>query len=814
MPPRRRAPPLITRSTASSPTYDPDDHAAILRLAGALVWQRRVQLLWTLGALTVGFWWDNQSTGEAQLIKQRKRAKWLKDELVKHGATFIKIGQVLSTRPDLVPLPYVEEMASLQDQVPPFDSELAHRIIREELGRPIEEVFQVVNPFPIAAASIGQVYKAKLKEDGRDVVVKVQRPGLVPVMQLDLAIIRQLTTFVDRHPRLSRGMPYTAILDEFGHSLFVQADYTKEGAYAERFRENFEAFKGVTTPRIHWNLTTSRVMTMDFVHGMKPTDLVALEDAGLSFQDVVRTGVRATIKQILEDGFFHADVHPGNLFVDYEGQLVYIDFGMVGEIGPDVQEKIVDIFLHSVHRNYELLVDDFIALKFLSPEVDRQALVPVAEHIFKSQYGEAGERLTVKQIFASVSKVLYEYPFRIPEKIAFILRTIITLEGIIHKLWPDFRFLEVAAPYAAKIMLTDAKANIREKLVNELFIEGKFRPDRLGKLFGTATMEPSFRFGEVAPSVVKYLVSAEGRRVREGLLQAASEQDISYQEDGAWNTYMERAATDPDWTLDDVLGPLLAFARTDDGVEFLRRLLDTPQLWQAAGGGHDAVAGLGGLVEGRSLAPEGLDALFETGQFLLQQPDLMLQPLIERATAFLLSDSGRIWFESLGHKLQGNPSAFSGRVLALVELGAKHPHLDITPLVKAFFALATGPEGRPWQGLLVTWFRGPGGDGNRAEGLWKALQPLLADGRLRVSDLAGPALGFMFSKEGAPLRDEVVATLRNRLPDVSGMAQGLWRGLGAAWEKLRGGSEPKPVPPAEALSELQPPIDPDPPLSP
>jgi predicted unusual protein kinase regulating ubiquinone biosynthesis (AarF/ABC1/UbiB family) len=809
---------LQTRPNASSLKYDPADHDATLRRAGAQVWHRRVQLLWTLGAFAVGFWWDNQSTGEAQLIKQRKRARWLKDELVKHGATFIKIGQVLSTRPDLVPLPYVDEMATLQDQVPPFDSELAHRIIREELGRPIEDVFQVVNPFPLAAASIGQVYKAKLKEDGRDVVVKVQRPGLVPVMQLDLAIIRQLTTFVDARPWLSRGMPYTAILDEFGHSLFVQADYTKEGEYAERFREHFKTFKGVTTPRIHWNLTTSRVMTMDYVHGMKPTDLVALEDAGLSFQEIVRTGVRATIKQILEDGFFHADVHPGNLFVDYEGQLVYIDFGMVGEIGEDVQETIVDIFLHSVHRNYEALVEDFIRLQFLSPEVDRQVLVPVAAFIFQSQYGETGERLTVKQIFASISQVLYEYPFRIPEKIAFILRTIITLEGIIHKLWPDFRFLEVAAPYAAKIMLTDAKASIREKLVNELFIDGKFRPDRLGRLFGTATMEPSFKFGEVAPSVVRYLVSAEGRRVREGLLQAAADADLAYREESAWGTYLERAAADPDWTLDDILRPILAFACTAEGVDFLHRLLETPQLWQAAGGSHDAVAGLGGLLEGRALAPEGLDALFDTGQFLLQQPDLLLQPLVERGTAFLLSDPGRFWFESLGKRLQGNPGAFSGRVLALLELAARHPHLDISPLVKAFFTLATAPEGRPWQDLLVQWFRGPAGEGNRAEGLWKALQPLLADGRLRVSDLAGPTVGLLFSKEGAPLREEVVATIRNRLPDVGGLAQGLWRGLGAAWERLRGGIEPKavtrpddhPIPEGEAGEPSAPPPRPVP----
>ncbi|HEY9724650.1 MAG TPA: AarF/ABC1/UbiB kinase family protein, partial [Oscillatoriaceae cyanobacterium] len=497
--------------------YAPEVLEREFRRAGFEAWKRLFYLIWVFVALVVGAWWDSRQEGDELLRRQRARAIWLRETFVRLGATFIKIGQVLSTRPDLVPLPYVEEMAQLQDQVPPFDSEEAHRIIAAELGQPIDTLFEIFNPFPMAAASIGQVYKARLR-DGTDVVVKVQRPGLIPVVCLDLAIMRRVAAWVDRHPKLSRGMPYTAIVDEFGFSLFDQADYMREGRYAERFRENFKHFPHVDTPRIHWELTTSKVMTMDFVHGMKPTDLVALEGAGIDFQEVVRLGVRATIKQLLEDGFFHADVHPGNLFVDYEGQLIFIDFGMSGELSSFTQEKIVDVFLHSVHRQYRELVQDFIDLGFLLPQVDQAALLPVAERIFTAQYGEADRRMTVKEIFTQVSLVLYEYPFRIPEKIAFILRTLITLEGIIHKLWPDFRFLEVAAPYAAKILLTDAKANIREKLVDELFVDGQFQPERLAKLFGTATREPTFRFGEVAPSVLRYLASPEGGRVRDGLL--------------------------------------------------------------------------------------------------------------------------------------------------------------------------------------------------------------------------------------------------------------------------------------------------------
>ncbi|MEB3223593.1 MAG: AarF/ABC1/UbiB kinase family protein [Candidatus Sericytochromatia bacterium] len=779
-------------------TYDPLVLPGVLQAAGGQAWRRRWRLARVLLSFTAGFWLDGRQPPARREARQRARAAWLKGHLVELGATFVKIGQVLSTRPDLVPLPYVEEMASLQDQVPPFDSTEARAIIEAELGQPIDALFSVFNPYPIAAASIGQVYKARLRDLGLDVVVKVQRPGLLPVMQLDLAILRQLTAFVDRHPKLGRGMPYTAILDEFGHSLFVQADYRTEAAFAERFRGNFSRFPGVATPRIHHGLTTSRVMVMDFVDGVKPTDLVGLADAGVSFQDIVRIGVRATIKQLLEDGFFHADVHPGNLFVDRQGQLVYIDFGMVGELSPFVQEKIVDVFLHSVHRQYAALVDDFIALEFLSPHVDREALVPVAEHIFTSQYGERGERLTVKEVFASVSRVLYEYPFRIPEKIAFILRTIITLEGIIHQIWPDFRFLEVATPYAAKILLTDAKANIREKLVDELFVAGKFRPDRLGKLFGAASREPTFKFGEVTPAVIRYLTAPEGRRVREGLLSVLTDQ-VAVPDEAAgagWGAYVALAAQDPAWSLDELLVPLLEFLETPEGRDYVRRALAVPGLWRLAdgqGGAGPRDGGLAwdGLLTGRPLSSETRQRLMAQLEALLSDPQLALQPVVERLALLLDSPAGRRWFEALGQRLLLAPESFEGRFLEVVAQAAANPHLDISPLVRTFFRLATSPEGKPWQTLLLHWFRRPT-DGeaeerSQLEPLWRALQPLLADGRLRVSEVAFPTLGWLFSEDGEAVRGEVLSSLRERLPSVDwgGVAQGLWRAAGQTFRRWR-----------------------------
>lgn len=771
--------------------YTPELAEEAVRRAGLAGFKRLLHLVWTLVFFVFGFWRDSRAEGEERARRQRKRAVWLRERFVSLGATFVKIGQVLSTRPDLVPLPYVEEMATLQDQVPPFDSEIAHALIESELGRPIAETFAVFNPEPIAAASIGQVYKAKLK-DGTDVVVKVQRPGLIPVVSLDLGIMRRIAVFIDKHPRLSRGMPYTAILDEFGLSMFDQADYTVEGHYADRFREHFKDFPAIETPRIHWDLTTSRVMTMDFVHGMKVTDLVALEDAGIAFRDVVSLGVRATIKQLLEDGFFHADVHPGNLFVDYKGTLVYIDFGMVGELTPYVQEKIVDVFLHSVHRHYEALVDDFIDLGFLSPQIDRAALVPVAERIFTAQYGEGDRRLSVKEIFAEVSKVLYEYPFRIPEKIAFILRTIITLEGIIHKLIPDYKFLETAAPYAAKILLTDAKASIREKLVDELFEGGQFKPDRLAKLFGTATKEPTFRFGEVAPAVLRYLTSPEGHRVREGLLNAAGQGSLA-STDFSWRVYVEKAAQDPTWSLDDLLLPVCQFLETEDGVLFLIKLMDRREVLLGANG--NAMASIGLAVQGRGLSAEGADALVRALNGMLRHSELTLQPLVERLAGFLASPEGQEVFYNLGQHLKAHPTAMNGHMMALVEQAARHPHLDIAPLVREFMQLVMRPEGKPWQDLMFQWFEQGHGPG---DGLLRALGPLLADGRLRVSELAGPAFGFLFSKDGGELRDTVITTLRARVAPIDQ----LWRAAGQVWDRFRQPEAAPPPSPEEAVPEL------------
>lgn len=778
-------------------SYDPGLLPHVAARHRRVVRARRWAILGAGLGLAWGLWWDAWRGGPELAKRQAERAVWLRERLVALGPTFIKIGQMLSTRPDLLPRPYVEAMALLQDQVPAFPNEEARAIIRAELGHDPDRLFATFAPHPIAAASIGQVYKAR-RHDGREVVVKVQRPQLLGTIWTDLAVLRPMAQWVEARWLQGRNQ-LTEILDEFALSLFEQANYEVEAGFARRFSANFQGFGGIDAPAIHEDLLTPRVMVMDFIEGVKPTDLVALEKLGIQFQDLVRTGVRATIKQILEDGFFHADVHPGNLFVQADGTLVYIDFGMVGLLPEADQERIVDIFLHSVHRDYQALIDDFVALGFLPKGSDPHRLAPVAQAIFEAQYGVSGRRLTVGEVFRKVTEALEGVPYRLPAKIAFVLRTIITLEGIVHTLWPEFRFLEVAGPYAAKILLTDAKAGIRRKLVDELFREGRFDPSRLSKLMGTASKEPSFRFGEVAPSVLRYLTSPDGKRVREALLdlslQAPSAAGAPPGEPPAfgWQLIVDRAQADPDWRLDDLLEPVISFLPTEEGVMLLIRLAERSPAPEASASGQAPGAGLqlGLLVMGRSVSSSTLARLLEALAEALRQPGApALQPAIERLAAWLGTEAGLAFFDRLGDRLLSwlpaagpgpegpalpgaqpapPPAAGVAKALrALIAVTARTPGLDPAPLLRAFAANLLRPEAKPWHELIQRGAGGHPGD------WWQAIQPLIEDGRLQAAELAGSALAFFLSPDGHTLREEVIKAVSTRAGGVVEAAKGVW----------------------------------------
>ena len=274
---------------------------------------------------------------------QEKQAVWLKEKLITLGPTFIKIGQSMGTRADLLPLPFVKELGTLVDQVPAFPNDVAFSIIEHELGKKINEVYSEFELEPVAAASLGQVYRARLLS-GEEVAVKVQRPNLEATIKGDIIILKKVANFAERFPHLSENADWAGMLREFDSTIHEEMDYVAEGRNAERFRESFRNWTNIHVPTIYWHASTRKVLTMEFIHGTKVTDLEEQARLNISPAKVNRLLIKTYLKQLLEDGFFHADPHPGNLLVMPDGRLAFFDFGMVGRITPQLQAKLIDAF--------------------------------------------------------------------------------------------------------------------------------------------------------------------------------------------------------------------------------------------------------------------------------------------------------------------------------------------------------------------------------------------------------------------------------------------------------------------------------------
>ncbi|KAH9295117.1 hypothetical protein KI387_038705, partial [Taxus chinensis] len=285
-------------------------------------------------------------TEEKKKERRKTLAKWLKESILRLGPTFIKIGQQFSTRVDILAQEYVDQLAELQDQVPPFDSETAVAIIEKELGRPVDEVFERFDRDPIAAASLGQVHRAKLR--GQEVVVKVQRPGLKELFDIDLKNLRVIAEYLQKIDPKSDGAKrdWVAIYDECAYVLYQEIDYIKEAANAELFAKNFRSMDYVKVPKIYWKYTTPQVLTMEYVPGIKINRISALDQLGVDRQKLARYAVESYLEQILRHGFFHADPHPGNIAVDDAngGRLIFYDFGMMGSINPNIREGLLEVF--------------------------------------------------------------------------------------------------------------------------------------------------------------------------------------------------------------------------------------------------------------------------------------------------------------------------------------------------------------------------------------------------------------------------------------------------------------------------------------
>lgn len=398
----------------------------------------------------------------------QKQAAWMRESLIDLGPTFIKIGQALGTRADLLPLEYVKELATLQDQVPQFPTADAFARIEAELGRPLHELYPEIDSEPIAAASLGQVYRARLKT-GEEVAVKVQRPELESIISFDIAILFRLVKLTNRFfPSANENADWEGMLREFHTTIFEEMDYVKEGRNADRFRYNFRTWRAIRVPKIFWSHTSTRVLTLEFVRGTKVVDIEGLKAHRISSVKVNRLLIRTYLKQLLEDGFFHADPHPGNLLVMDSGHLAFFDFGMVGRINPNLQTQMIDAFFHVVGRDVQGLGQDIIDLNFLKPGVDPETVRPVVEGLFKHYLNLKLGEVNFKELTYDLAEVIYEYPFRLPSNFTYIMRALMTLEGIGVVTDPGFSFFETAKPFAKEFMLRREGRIFRQLVFDKL----------------------------------------------------------------------------------------------------------------------------------------------------------------------------------------------------------------------------------------------------------------------------------------------------------------------------------------------------------
>jgi predicted unusual protein kinase regulating ubiquinone biosynthesis (AarF/ABC1/UbiB family) len=390
-------------------------------------------------------------TPERQAARRRAQAIWVRETFLELGPTFIKLGQLFSTRADLFPVEYVEELSQLQDRVPAFSYEQVERTITQEFAKTIPDLFSSFDPIPLAAASLGQVHKAQL-HSGEEVVVKVQRPGLKKLFDIDLRILKGIAQYFQRHPDWGPGRDWLGIYEECCRILYEEIDYLNEGRNADTFRRNFRICDWANVPRVFWRYASKRVLTLEYMPGIKISNYEALEAAGIERKTIARLGAEAYLHQLLTDGFFHADPHPGNIAVSSDGGLIFYDFGMMGQIQPLTREKLMQTFMGVAQKDATLVMNSLVELGALAAVADMGPVRRSIQFMLDNFMDKPFENQSIAQISDDLYDVAYNQPFRFPATFTFVMRAFSTLEGVGKGLDPDFNFMEVAKPFAAELM--------------------------------------------------------------------------------------------------------------------------------------------------------------------------------------------------------------------------------------------------------------------------------------------------------------------------------------------------------------------------
>ncbi|GEA26925.1 putative protein kinase UbiB [Microcystis aeruginosa NIES-4325] len=408
--------------------------------------------------------WD-RLTGANRGKKRQRRAKWLVDHLMNLGPTFIKIGQSLSTRADLIPLEYIEQLTKLQDRVPEFNSQEAIRVIETELGQTIDNLFESFTVSPLACASLGQVHRARLLS-GEEVVIKVQRPNLEGLFNLDFELLHRLTRWLNIVPAVKK-YNLEAIYQEFFELLFQEIDYIHEGKNADRFRENFKNYPQVKVPLVYWQYTTRKVLTLEYVPGIKVDDRETLLANGINVDGIIQLGICSYLKQLLQDGFFQSDPHPGNMAVSQEGELIFYDFGTMFEVKSVAKDQMIETFFAVLRKDTETVLKTLVYMGLIEPVRDLQPVRNILQFLLDEFRDKPVDVRAFEQISDQVYLMFKQQPFRLPPQMTFIIKSVTTLDGIARSLDPQYNLLAASQPFVKSLAVSGGTTNTMLTLANQ-----------------------------------------------------------------------------------------------------------------------------------------------------------------------------------------------------------------------------------------------------------------------------------------------------------------------------------------------------------
>ncbi|GMA56876.1 2-octaprenylphenol hydroxylase [Alicyclobacillus sacchari] len=400
---------------------------------------------------------------ERETISTYERMRLVIEQL---GPTFIKLGQIASLRADVFPPEFIEQLAKLQDEVPPVAFDQIRTIVETELGQPLTEMFRVFDEVPVGAASIGQVHRAEL-QTGEEVAVKVQRPDIQQKIEIDLDILMDLARLAERHFEWAAHYELSQVVEEFRYTLLNELNYTIEGRNADRLRKIHEGDTTVRIPEIFWDWSTSRVLTMEYVRGIKLTNGAFLRESGYRTGEIAQRVAHAEFTQMLMHGFFHADPHPGNLAVLPDHSVLFMDFGMVGRLTPEMKRHLSGLIIALMRRDSDAIVRVLYRMGVVPNDVDDRRLHRDVDNLREKYYDLPFTQISLGDAVSELFSVAYRHRIKIPSDLALVGKTLVTVEGVVEGLEPSFRILNIAEPFG--------RALLRERMNPRQFVGKAFR---------------------------------------------------------------------------------------------------------------------------------------------------------------------------------------------------------------------------------------------------------------------------------------------------------------------------------------------------